>query len=71
MLLQPFEKQLDLPSVLVQQGDLFRLDIHRIGEENQLSLALIVPIDDPSEFSRVLLLRHVVVHMAPGIREDT
>ena len=70
MQLQPLEKQLDLPPVLVELCYGFCADIQRICEEDQLSSGLFVPVDDAPEFSRILLSSHGVVHMTPGVGKD-
>ena len=69
-MLQPFEKQLDLPPVIVEPCNSLCADIQCIGEEDQLSTGLFVPVDDASEFSMILLTSHRVVHIPPGIGED-
>ena len=60
MLLQPLEKQLDLPPVMVQFSDHHRADIQPfilsegVRKEDKLPLVLLVPVDDSSDLVGIL-----------------
>ena len=56
VLLNPFEKQLDLPSVFIKEGDVFgcKIEVVRVVSERTMQVRSIV--DDTSDFARKLLL---------------
>ena len=56
MLLDPFEEQLDLPSLPVQLRDQFRRQCKVVGQK-RYSFAVLVPDHDPPQRSRIVLAR--------------
>lgn len=56
MLLEPFEKELNLPSVLIKFGHLKSGYVHRICDENELTFLFFIPIPDDTKLLRVVLL---------------
>lgn len=56
MLLDPFEEQLHLPPILVEQGDVLRTEIEVVCVVNKAPLKFRGIVDNPSDDSRVLLL---------------
>jgi len=56
VLLDPFEKQLDLPPVFIKEGDVLggKIEVVRVVSERSVQLWSIV--DDTPDFSRILLL---------------
>ena len=67
MLLQPLEKKLDLPTVMIEFGYHHWADIQRISEENELSLFLFVPVCNASDLLEVLASGQFSVHVTGGI----
>jgi len=57
MLLDPPEEELDLPALLVQQGDAFRGKGKIVGEEDQVLSRFRVDIPDATQFVGVMLRR--------------
>jgi len=57
MLLDPSEEELDLPAMLVQQGDAFRGKGKIVGEEDQVLSRFRVDIPDATQFVGVMLRR--------------
>jgi len=56
MLLDPFEEQLHLPPILIEQGDVLRTEIEVVCVVNEAPLKFWGIVDNPSDNSRVLLL---------------
>ena len=56
VLLDPFEKQLDLPPVFIKEGDVLgcKIEVVRVVSERTMQVRSIV--DDASDFARILLL---------------
>jgi len=57
MLFDPFEKQLDLPALLVKQGDAFRGKGKIVGEKHQVLFSLGIEEPDAPQMSGILLRR--------------
>src|SRR3972149_8614836 len=57
MLLDPSEEELDLPALLVQQGDAFRGKGKIVGEEDQVLPGFRVDIPDATQFVGGMLRR--------------
>lgn len=55
VLLEPLEEQLYLPSVLVEVGHLLGSQVHRIGQEHELSVLLFVIVSDETQVLRIVL----------------
>ena len=55
VLLEPLEEQLYLPSVLVEVGYLLGSQVHRIGQEHELSVLLFVIVSDETQVLRIVL----------------
>lgn len=56
MLLDPFEKQLNLPPIFIKEGDVLSCKIEVVCVVNEAPLKIRGIIDNPSDDSRVLLL---------------
>ena len=55
VLLEPLEKQLYLPSVLVEVGYLLGCKVHRIGQEHELPFLLFVIVSDETQVFWIVL----------------
>ena len=71
MLLDPFEEKLDLPSVMIEFCNHYRADCHRIREEYELLLAVLVQVYDSAELIRILLHCQLAAHISYCIGHDT
>ena len=56
VLFDPFEEELDLPSVAVQQSDILGIEVEVVGVVGKGSLQFRGIVDDSSEFSRIVFL---------------
>src|SRR3974377_1434114 len=66
MLLDPFEKQFDLPTAAAQLGDGQRGQSEVVGEEDQAATMLRIPVTDAAQRSRITLGR-VEPHQGDGL----
>ena len=64
MLLQPLEKEFNLPSVVIEFSNRFRTDVQCVSKENELSFVLFIPIDDSSDFIRILAHGQLTIHIS-------
>ena len=55
MLLEPLEKELNLPSVLIKFSYLKSGYVHRICDENELTFLFFIPIPDDTKLLRIVL----------------
>lgn len=56
MLLDPFEEKLHLPSVLIKEGDFFRLEVEVVRVVNKAAVQFGSIVDDTPNDTRILLL---------------
>lgn len=56
MLLDPFEKQFHLPSIFIEKGDFFRLEVEVVRIVDKAAMKLGGIVDDASDDTRILLL---------------
>ena len=71
MLLDPLEEQLDLPPVAIEFRNHYWADCHRIREEYELLLAVLVQVYDSADLVRIPLHRQLTGHIADSVRLDT
>jgi len=64
MLLDTLEEKLDLPPVVIELRNHYRIDSQGIGKEYELILALFIQVDDSTDLVRVLLHRQLTGHVA-------
>ena len=70
MLLDPFEEELYLPSVLIQQGNVFSLDVEGISDKGKCSSEILGIIDYSPKRSRVFLFGFVTGKFYGLVHED-
>lgn len=70
VLLQPFEKQFHLPSVLIKFSHLERRDLGGIGQEHKLTVLLLIPVSDQTKRPGIILLRIKAGQLDGHIRKD-
>ena len=56
MLLDPFEKEFDLPSISVQKRDIFGRQVEVVGVVGKCALKFGSVVDNPSDFGRIVAL---------------
>ena len=70
MLFQPFEKQLNLPPVLVQQSDVLCTNLPVVGKIDECPFVLLAVKADTSQFARVFLLGLIACQADVLIKKD-
>ena len=70
MLLEPLEKQLDLPSLMIEFSNKHRTDIQCISEEYELTFVLFIPVLDASDLVRILRLGELAIHVTDSVVHD-
>src|ERR1039458_4100407 len=71
VLLDPAEKQFDLPASPVQLGDLQGRSGEQVGEENQREFLRGVAVADPAQWGRVAPFRRIVAQLNRLIARKT
>ena len=67
MLLEPLEKKLDLPSLMIEFCNKHRADIQRISEEYKLTFVLFIPVLDAPDLVRILRLGELSIHTSHSV----
>jgi len=71
MLLDPFEKQLNLPALSIEHSNVFCADIKRVGNVCKRAFELLGVIHDSAKFSGVFFLRLIAAKFNNLVTDDT
>ena len=69
VLLEPLEEQLYLPTVLVEVGYLLGCQVHRISQEHELTVLLLIVVSDESEIIGIVLAAVIDSQFNLSVRE--
>ena len=70
MLLDPLEKELGLPSLMIEFCNHYRTDVQCISEEYELSFVLFIPVFDAPDLVMVLLSGELAIHVTDSVGQD-